>query len=233
MDEGEALVRALNAHHVHFTESVEQSKALDRLRDFHIVIAASGMCEAGRIRHRLRNWLWREEATVLLVGFQAEGTLGRILLDGASAVRIHGDDIAVRAAIRSLDIYSGHADGPELAGWVRQRMPIARQVFLVHGEEAARAALQARLAAFMDASRVCLPKVDDAFELTAAGAVPVQPAQPRRITPERVGRLDWHNDLSALLLDIGAAVDRAADERAKAAVIRRLRRALAEEPAVS
>src|SRR5690606_3057207 len=71
LEGGEALVRGLKSRNVRFTETVEQSKALDRLREFHIVIAASGMCEAGRIRHRLKNWIWREEATVLIVGFQA------------------------------------------------------------------------------------------------------------------------------------------------------------------
>jgi len=110
LENGDALVRALHAHHVHFTESVEQSKAIGRFRGFHIVIAASGMCEAGRIRHHLKNWLWRDEGTVLLVGFQAQGTLGRILHDGATRVRIQGEEIQVRAQIRSLDVYSGHAD---------------------------------------------------------------------------------------------------------------------------
>lgn len=119
-----------------FTESVEQSKALDFVKGFHIVIAASGMCEAGRIRHRLKNWLWREQGAVLLVGFQAAGTLGRILQDGAKTVRIQGDEIAVRARIRSIDVYSGHADGAELAAWLSARKPIRKGVFLVHGEEA-------------------------------------------------------------------------------------------------
>src|SRR5690606_13344642 len=92
LDRGDEVVRALHARNVRFTETVEQSKALDRLRYFHIVIAASGMCEAGRIRYRLKNWLWRDEATVLLVGYQAQGTLGRILQDGAAAVRIQGEE---------------------------------------------------------------------------------------------------------------------------------------------
>jgi metallo-beta-lactamase family protein len=228
LDEGPALVRALNSHHVRFTESVEQSKALDRLRDFHIVIAASGMCEAGRIRHRLRNWLWREEATVLIVGYQAEGTLGRILLEGASAVRIQGDEIKVRARIRSLDLYSGHADGPELAAWVKERLPIRRAIFLVHGEEPARAALRDRLSGFMPPEQVFTPRLDDVVELAPSGARAMAPEHPPRIERERVGKLDWHNDLSKLLLEISDGVESAANERARAIVIRRLRRALEE-----
>ena len=100
IEDGEALRRALNSPWVRFTESVEQSKAIDRIHSFYIVIAASGMCEAGRIRHHLKAWLWRQEATVLLVGYQAQGTLGRILQDGAARVRIMGEEIQVRARVR-------------------------------------------------------------------------------------------------------------------------------------
>jgi metallo-beta-lactamase family protein len=131
---GADLVQALESRWVRFTESVEQSKAIDRIHSFHIIIAASGMCEAGRIRHHLKAWLWREEATVLFVGFQAQGTLGRIMQDGASKARIHGEEIKIRARMRTLDLYSGHADGPELKAWLSDRLPVRRGVFLVHGE---------------------------------------------------------------------------------------------------
>lgn len=76
MANGDALLETLQDRQVRFTESVEQSKAIDRFRGFHIVIAASGMCDAGRIRHHLKEWLWRGTATILFVGFQAQGTLG-------------------------------------------------------------------------------------------------------------------------------------------------------------
>jgi metallo-beta-lactamase family protein len=95
------------------------------------------MCDAGRIRHHLKQWLWNSRATVLLVGFQSNGTLGRFLQDGAKAVRIQGDEIKVAARIRMIDDYSGHADGSELARWSAARRPIRRGVFLVHGEEKA------------------------------------------------------------------------------------------------
>lgn len=226
---GEILVRGLNARHVHFTETVEQSKALDRLREFHIVIAASGMCEAGRIRHRLKNWIWRDEATVLLVGFQAQGTLGRILEDGAAAVRIQGEEFKVRARIRSIDLYSGHADGPELSGWIRKRLPIRHNVFLVHGEEPALAGLQTRLRDVINAQRVVIPAIDEAYELTEQGARLVAPLAAPRIDKQKIANLDWHNDVSRLILDINDALAGTTDERSRGVLIRRLRRALDED----
>lgn len=184
------------------------------------------MCEAGRIRHRLKNWLWHEEATVLLVGYQAVGTLGRILQDGAKSVRIHGDEYDVRARIRSLDLYSGHADGPELVAWVRARLPLAHQLFLVHGEPEAIAALAARLDGVVPDDDVLVPALDETFELTPDGAVRLAQAEPPRITPEMVARMDWHNDVSRLFLDINDALRNAADDRARNVLIRRLAAAL-------
>ena len=188
------------------------------------------MCEAGRIRHRLKNWIWRDEATVLLVGFQAEGTLGRILQGGARSVRIQGERYDVRARIRTLDLYSGHADAPELVAWVRARLPIRCNLFLVHGEVPAIEALAGRLSPVVDPGRIVRPVLDETFELTHAGSRPVAEAEAPgpRIRPEQVARLDWHNDVSRLFLDIDEALAGAADERARDVLIRRLRRALDE-----
>lgn len=223
IEQGDVLRRAMQSAQVRFTETVEQSKAISRIHGFFIVISASGMCEAGRIRHHLRDWLWRAEATILLIGYQAQGTLGRILQDGAPRVRIQGDAIEVRARIRTMDLYSGHADAGGLIDWISARRPIGRGIFLVHGEAPAREALRARL----DDKNIFLPQLDDIYELTADGARSVVPAT-RRMAPEKLGHLDSHNDLSRLLLDIGTAVDRIADERGRAVLIRRLRRALDE-----
>jgi metallo-beta-lactamase family protein len=228
LEGGEALKGALHARNVHFTDSVEQSKAIGRIRNFHIVIAASGMCDAGRIRHHLKAWLWRDDATVLFVGFQAKGTLGRILLDGASRVRIMGDEVKVRARTRSLDLYSGHADGPELADWIGNRKPITGDVFLVHGERPAIEALAARLVDAGLANSPVMPVLDQPFDLTPRRAQAVETGERSRIPSESVGAVDWHNDLSELLLDISDTVAQAADERAKQVVIRRLRRALTQ-----
>jgi metallo-beta-lactamase family protein len=229
LEGGTELVRGLRSRTVRFTQTVEESKALDRLDHFHIVIAASGMCEAGRIRHRLKNWIWRDEATVLLVGFQAQGTLGRIIKDGATEVRIQGDEFKVRARIRAIDLYSGHADGPELVAWIEKRLPLRHQLFLIHGEVPALDGLKARVAGMVDAERIVIPAIDQGFELTPDGARSLAVVAPPRIGPDEVGHLDWHNDVSKLLLDVDDALAAAADDKARGVIVRRPRRALQEE----
>ena len=119
---------------VKFTQSLEESKALNNIGGGAIIISASGMCEAGRIRHHLKYNLWRPECTVLFVGFQPKGTLGRQLLDGEKLVRILGDDIAVRADIRSIDCYSAHADQTGLLDWVRNFTAPPKEIYMTHGE---------------------------------------------------------------------------------------------------
>ena len=221
--------RLLNSPQLRFTETVDESKAIAKLTGFHIVIAASGMCDAGRIRHHLRNWLWNTRATVLLVGFQAQGTLGRFLVDGAKAVRIQGNEIKVAASIRCIDDYSGHADGSELTSWIAARRPIERGLFLVHGEEPAIAGLAERVSGrLIAAARIFQPLLDDVYELSTAGPSLKDADHRRRLAPEAVVTLDWHNDMSKLVLDINDRIDAAADDRARGVIIRRLRRALEE-----
>lgn len=221
--------RLLNSPQLRFTETVDESKAIAKLTGFHVVIAASGMCDAGRIRHHLRNWLWNARATVLLVGFQAQGTLGRFLADGAKAVRIQGNEIKVAAHIRSIDDYSGHADGSELARWIAARRPIARGLFLVHGEEPAVAGLAERVSErIIPAAKVFQPLLDDVYDLSPAAPTPLGADHRRRLAPEAVVALDWHNDMSKLVLDINDRIEAAADDRARGVIVRRLRRALEE-----
>jgi len=222
--------RLLGSPHLRCTETVAESKAIARLKGFHIIIAASGMCDAGRIRHHLKRWLWQHKATVLFVGFQAQGTLGRFLVDGAKAVRIQGEEIKVAARIRRFDDYSGHADGPELARWVASRRPIQRGVFLVHGEEPALTGLTGRIAErTVPAAKVFEPLLDDVYELTTAAPTPIDVSHRRRLSPEAVVNLDWHNDMSKLILDLNDRMEAAADDRSRGVIIRRLRRALRTE----
>jgi metallo-beta-lactamase family protein len=163
---------------------------------------------------------------VLFTGYQAAGTLGRILQDGARKVRIQGEEFAVRARLRSLDLYSGHADGPELADWIRARLPLTHDLFLVHGEPDAIEGLAARLKGVLATDRILRPVLDESFELTDAGARRLGGKMPARLPPERVAQLDWHNDVSRLILDINEVLAAEPDEKARAVLIRRLRRAL-------
>lgn len=100
-----------------------------------VIISASGMCEAGRIRHHLKHNLWRKECTVVFVGYQANGTLGRILLEGASEVKLFGETIEVMAEIVKLEGVSGHADKAGLIKWITSFDNRLKQVFVVHGED--------------------------------------------------------------------------------------------------
>ena len=101
-----------------------------------VIISASGMCEAGRIRHHLKHNLWRKECTVLFVGYQAAGTLGRKLIEGASSVKLFGENIEVSARIENLKGISGHADTKGLLDWLRGFESSVQHVFVVHGEDA-------------------------------------------------------------------------------------------------
>jgi metallo-beta-lactamase family protein len=128
-----------------FTASVDESKALNQIRSGAIIISASGMCDAGRIRHHLRQNLPRRENVVLITGFQAKGTLGRRLVDGARQVRLFGEDIPVRAAIHTLNGFSAHADRSALLAWADGFKAPPRQTFVVHGEAEAAAEFADRL----------------------------------------------------------------------------------------
>lgn len=219
------VARLLHSRRLHFTETAEESKAIAAVEGFHVVVAASGMCDAGRIRHHLKQWLWNRRATVLLVGYQAPGTLGRILADGAPTVRIQGEEIVVAARIRQMDEYSGHADATELARWISERLPIRRALFLVHGEPQGMAALAARVAAeHPEVPRVLQPDLDDVFDLTALAPAALGEGRPR-LSPEAITRPDWHNDRSSFLLDLDEALEHAGDADRRA-LLARMRAAL-------
>ena len=204
-----------------------ESDELEQLTGWHVIMAASGMCDAGRIRKHLKRLLWRKDATVLLSGFQAQGTLGRLLADGVRRVRIQGDEVRVAARIRSLDVYSGHADAKALAAWALARRPVGGKVFICHGEPHSSEALARRLeAAGFPADSLVRPSLDQAFRLRATLAEAMAQA-PARLAPAAPSGLDWHNARAALLGEIDARLEAASDDTARAGLLERLRRVLA------
>lgn len=147
-----------------YTRTVDESKRINTMRDACVIISANGMCEAGRVLHHLKNNIEDERNTILFVGYQAENTLGRRLIDGAKKVKIFGDEFDVRAQIQVANGFSAHADRSELLDWVGHVKENLRGVFVVHGEE------QAALS-FADALRslggfpVTVPEPNQTIEL--------------------------------------------------------------------
>lgn len=125
----------LDFPNLEFTRSSEESQALNISQEPKVIISASGMCEAGRIRHHLKHNLWNKNNSIVFVGYQAEGTLGRAILEGAETVTLFGEDITVNAEIYNLEGFSGHADQNGLFSWIASFEEKPKEVFLVHGEE--------------------------------------------------------------------------------------------------
>ena len=123
------------AMRVVFTRSAEESRALNSLHGGAIILAGSGMCEAGRIKHHLKHNLWRKESSVIIVGFQAQGTLGRKIVEGAKRVKVLGEDIAVAADVYTIGGLSAHADREDLLAWAGHFEAPPGTVLVAHGEE--------------------------------------------------------------------------------------------------
>lgn len=137
-DDTRALLSQQQSHpewlNLRFTKSVEESMALNRVKSGAIIISASGMCDAGRIKHHLRHNLGRPESAIIIIGFQAAGTLGRRLVDGDKRVRIFGEELPVRASVHTIGGLSAHADRNALLGWLRGFTRAPARSFVVHGE---------------------------------------------------------------------------------------------------
>lgn len=124
----------LEFENLKFTRSTEESQWLNIDKEPKVIISASGMCEAGRIRHHLKHNLWDARNSIVFVGYQAEGTLGRTLIEGAEEVTLFGEKIQVNAKIHNLEGFSGHADMDGLLSWLKGFQKAPKQIFLVHGE---------------------------------------------------------------------------------------------------
>ena len=150
---------------VEFVADAEQSKALNTVREGAVIISASGMCDAGRIKYHLRENLPRKECGVLIVGFQAAGTLGRRLVDGARTVKIFGEPVPVRAQIHTVGGLSAHADQAALLNWLSGFRQPPGQTFLIHGESGARATFAQAIEEKLDWKNLNQPQRGQQFEL--------------------------------------------------------------------
>jgi metallo-beta-lactamase family protein len=145
---------------LHLARETAESMAINRISGGAIIMAGSGMCTGGRVRHHLRHNLWRKESAVIFVGYAAAGTLARRIIDGAQQVNLFGEDIPVRAHIHTINGFSAHADQQELVAW-HNHVQGGRRTFLVHGEEP----VMARLAAQLAGSEIEMPRLHETFDL--------------------------------------------------------------------
>jgi len=168
----EEAIEILNGHDqpfdfpgLRYVATVEESKALNDYTEPCIIISASGMCEGGRVLHHLKHAVDDERNLVLLVSFQAEGTLGRRLAEGQRKARIYGEDYDLKCEVEVMDEFSAHADRQELLDYVsRMNLPRLKKVFLVHSElDAAEAMVEPLLK--LGAREVFIPEVGDEYEL--------------------------------------------------------------------
>ncbi|MGE5527636.1 MAG: MBL fold metallo-hydrolase RNA specificity domain-containing protein [Patescibacteria group bacterium] len=195
-----------------FVREVEDSKALNKRKGSAVIISANGMCEAGRILHHLKHNLWRPESHLLFVGFQAEGTLGRRLLEGDKRVRVMGEEIAVRAAVHSIGSYSAHADRDGLLAWLRTARQLPRMLFLVHGEDTALAAWAATIRDELGVQAV-VPSFGETYSLAETAVLAAASA---RTAPEA----PWAGLLAEMDLayrDLAARLQKSAPAEPKAA----------------
>lgn len=232
LNHGGETKQSFEAGTLRFTRSVQESMQIEQVTGGAIIIAASGMCEAGRIRHHLKNNLWRPNATVLLIGYMAPGTLGRILEEGETAVRIQGDEISVRARIRKLEIYSGHADHDELLDWLRDRLPVRRGLFFTHGDPDSIGALRAAVALWPDPPTMLAPGLDETYGLGGTrpkllkGGGQAKPRLDRYARAEALSGRDWHNDYARLMLQVQQELRDARTDADRRRLLKKMQRVL-------
>ena len=141
-----------------FTVTAEESRKLNEIEEPSIIISASGMCDVGRIKHHLKHNLWNSNNTILFVGYQAAGTLGRRIVEGVKKVKLFGEEIAVNARIEYIEGYSGHADQEWLMNFIYSFIDKPKHIILVHGEQESKNELRDKLVEETGIS-VTIPKI--------------------------------------------------------------------------
>lgn len=207
----------------HFVTETAESIKLNKVSGA-IILSASGMCEGGRIRHHLIHNLHRRESTVLFVGFQAQGSLGRVILDGAQTVRISGSDVRVRAQIRSIDTYSAHADQTELLNWIRLRSPIEGSLFLDHGEPAALETMRREMQRRQPALNVRVPEIGERYQLPRGE--PAMRLAPGRVDLAHALERDWQNDYAAFVSSLKQQLTKLENDEERRRAVEQMRKVL-------
>ena len=162
-----------------FTRTADESKMLNASDEPCIIISASGMCEVGRIKHHLKHNLWKSTSTILFVGYQAPGTLGRTIIDGAKTVKIFGEEIAVNARVEYIEGYSGHADQEWLLNFVYSFHNPPKHIFLVHGEEEGQEVLKEKIEQTAKIP-VTIPNYGELYDITEDNPVLLNEAEVKK-----------------------------------------------------
>ena len=188
-----------------FTQTVEESMALNQTTTPCIILSASGMCEAGRIKHHLKHHLWNKNSTILFVGYQGVGTLGRKIVDGAEKVTIFGEEISVNARIEYIEGYSGHADQEWLLNFVYSFYDKPKHIFLVHGEEDSQEVLKEKILETTNIP-VTIPSFGETYTLDESLQVEKTYELPKKYRPLRLEVLERINTLKEEVEDMADIV---------------------------
>lgn len=188
---------------LHFTQTVEESRALNESKEPCIIISASGMCDVGRIKHHLKHNLWNPNSTILFVGYQAPGTLGRQIVDGAKSVRIFGEEIAVNARIEYIEGYSGHADQEWLLNFIYSFHNKPKHIFLVHGEPDSQEVLKGKILETTGIP-VTTPNFGESYELDGEMPQMLERPQNLRDFDDHLLRLDILDAIESMKNEISS-----------------------------
>lgn len=220
-DNGADLLQRPN---IRFIQSIAESKQLNQMTGA-VIMAGSGMCEGGRIRHHLVRNLPKRQSRVLFTGFQVAGTLGSVLTSGVKMARISGNDVIVNADIAILDGYSNHADRKGLARWIKEHGPVSGSLFLVHGEEKALRVLASDLKETKQYTDPIIPALGEIWTLHPNAAAKLQtPA--RRDAEQLVAPQDWTSRLAALRSSMQQKVRALPSDQDREKMLKTLERAL-------
>ncbi|MEJ6594514.1 MBL fold metallo-hydrolase [Parasphingorhabdus sp.] len=220
-DSGTDMLKRTN---IRFIQNTAESKKLNRMTGI-VIIAGSGMCTGGRIRHHLVRNLPNRHSRLLLSGFQVTGTLGPVLRDGARRVRISGHDVMVKAQVAMLDGYSNHADRSGLVDWIRDRTPISGSLFLVHGEQRALAGLAETLGAISNLPATIIPALGETWELHKAKlATRLSAGRPE--AADLTASRDWISKLAALRQEVEEKLSEQPTNQDREKMLAALKRAL-------